>query len=49
MIGEYAAENGNAAALRDSSPRMTSEKALGDYSRSAPGSVQESCSGRGQT
>ena len=40
-IGKYAAENGNAAALGDSRPRMTSEKPLHDYSRSATGSVQD--------
>ena len=48
-IGKYATENGNAAALGDSRPRMTSEKAPGDYSRSATGSVQESSGGCGQT
>ena len=40
-MGKYAAENGNAAALRDSRPRMTLEKTPCDYSRSATGSVQE--------
>ena len=48
-IGKYAAENDNAAALRDSRPRITSEKAPGDNSRSAPGSVQESHGGCGET
>ena len=46
---QYAAENGNAAALRDSRPGMTSEKAPCNYSRSATGSVQESHGGCGQT
>ena len=43
-IGKYAAENGNAAALSYSRPRMTSEKEPCDYSKfkSASGSVQES-------
>ena len=40
-IGKYAAENGNAAALRNSRPRMTLEKALYDYSRSATSSEQK--------
>ena len=35
--------------LRDAKPRMTMEKALCDYSRSATGSLQESCGGCGQT
>ena len=47
-LGKYAAENGNTAALGDSRPRMTSEKAPCDYSRSAIGSVQESHGGCGQ-
>ena len=42
---KYAAENGNAVALRDSRPPMTSEKAPCNYSRSATGYVQESCVG----
>ena len=48
-IGKYAAGNGNAAALGDSMPCITLEKAPCDYSRSATGSVQESCGGCGQT
>ena len=48
-IGKYAAENSNAAALRDSRHRMTSEKTPYDYSRSSTGSVQESRCGCGQT
>ena len=48
-IGKYAAENGKAAALNGSRPRMTSEKALCDYSRSTTGSVQKSHSECGQT
>ena len=49
QIHVHAAENGNPAALRDSRPRMTSEKAPCDYSRSATGYVQESRGGCGQT
>ena len=48
-ISKYAAENVNAAALKDSKPRMTSEKAPCDYSKSATGSGQESRGGCGQT
>ena len=44
-IGKFEAENCNAAALRDSRPHMTSEKAPCDYSRSATDSVQESHGG----
>ena len=44
-IGKYEVENSNAAALRDSRPRMISEKAPCDYSRSATDSVQESREG----
>ena len=46
-LGKYAAEIGNAAALGDSRARMTSEKALSDYSRSATGSVHKSLGGCG--
>ena len=46
-IGKYAAKNGNAAALGDSRPHMTSEKEQCDYSRSAASSIQESRGGCG--
>ena len=48
MIGNYAAENGNAVALKDSRPPMISEKAPCDYSRNATGYEEESCGGCGQ-
>ena len=47
-IGNHATENCNAAGLRDSRPRMTSEKAPCDYSRSATDSEQELHGGCGQ-